>query len=123
MATVLIENGREIGGTIPKTIDYSFEEHIIGTWVDGSTLYEKTINFGELPNSTTKSIPSEISNLGMLVEMHGIAKHATASQVYLPGTNQVGLYFNGGNVIVAANSNMGTDYKESYVTLRYTKTN
>ncbi len=41
---------------------YSYEERAVGIWVDGKTLYEKTINFGDLPNTGTKSIPHNIEN-------------------------------------------------------------
>lgn len=41
---------------------YSYEERPVGIWVDGKTLYEKTINFGSLPNAGTKSIPHNIEN-------------------------------------------------------------
>lgn len=41
---------------------YSYEERCIGTWVDGKKLYEKTIDFGPLPNAGIKSVPHGIEN-------------------------------------------------------------
>lgn len=36
---------------------YSYEERQVGTWVDGKPLYERTVDFGILPNKNTKSVP------------------------------------------------------------------
>lgn len=43
-------------------VHYSTDEHVVGTWTDGSTLYEKVIDFGSLPNNTEKSVAHGISN-------------------------------------------------------------
>lgn len=38
---------------------YSTDEREIGTWIDGSTLYERVINVGALPNNTLKTIETQ----------------------------------------------------------------
>lgn len=48
---------------------YSTEEHIVGEWIDGKTLYEKTIDCGNLPNSATKKVDT-----GLLVSSHAIKR-------------------------------------------------
>ena len=53
----------------PRYHKYSTEEHIVGEWIDGSTLYEKTIDCGNLPNSTTKKVDT-----GILVSSHAIKR-------------------------------------------------
>ena len=54
--------------------NYSTSEVATGaTWIDGRTIYKKTINFGSMPNNATKSVPHGISNLGMMVKIEGIA--------------------------------------------------
>lgn len=35
---------------------YSLEERRVGTWIDGKPLYEKTVDFGALPNASTKQV-------------------------------------------------------------------
>lgn len=42
---------------------FSFEERCIGTWVDGKPLYRKMIDFGNLPDNSTKIIPVAIENI------------------------------------------------------------
>jgi hypothetical protein len=124
---IRMENGKVLGAAIPKTIDYSFEEHIIGTWVDGSTLYEKTIDCGALPNSTQKLIDPDISNLNKIIELKGFAIGSSYNDVYpLPfagpaTTDNVATYFDGTNIKIRTATNFST--YNGYVTLRYTKTN
>lgn len=44
---------------------YSTVEREVGCWVDGKPLYQKTIDFGALPNTTSKNLstPSNIENI------------------------------------------------------------
>lgn len=45
---------------------YSYEERLVGTWVDGKPLYEKTVDFGTLPNNTSKEVPHVIENVDVI---------------------------------------------------------
>lgn len=53
-------------------VHYSTEEHIVGTWVDGSTLYEKTLTF-TAPSSNAYTSQS----LGVTVDYVSIIETAT----------------------------------------------
>ena len=130
MGDFFAKGNKPINGYGSPSPDYSTTEHKTGKkWIDGNDIWEKTVDFGALPNATSKAVSSGISNLNMLVDMRGIAKHATASHVYLilpyvakGGTDSVAMYFNGGNIIMNTTANMATDYTKSWVTLQYTKT-
>ncbi len=53
---------------------YSTSEVETGlTWIDGSTIYKKTIDFGALPNAADKNVAHNISNLDKVVKIEGIA--------------------------------------------------
>ena len=41
---------------------YSTQEKQVGAWTDGNLLYEKTIDFGPLPNGTSKNVPHLVDN-------------------------------------------------------------
>ncbi len=45
---------------------YSYEERLVGTWVDGKPLYEKTVDFGTLPNNASKEVPHGIENVDVI---------------------------------------------------------
>ena len=54
--------------------DYSTTEKIIGTWVDGSPLYQKTIYIPSLPNGTVGNYPHGITNLGDVADVKCVYK-------------------------------------------------
>lgn len=57
--------GIQTGTTHSKfqPVIYSTEERCIGVWKDGKPLYEKTVDFGTLPNNTTKDVAHNIANV------------------------------------------------------------
>lgn len=60
--TYFITDANGDGSQFHPTI-YSSTEREIGVWLDGKPLYEKTVNFGALPNATTKTVAHNISNV------------------------------------------------------------
>lgn len=44
--------GGDINKTVEDALNYSTDEHVVGKWIDGSILYEKTVSFSPLPNNT-----------------------------------------------------------------------
>ena len=109
-------------------LDYSTTEVDTGAkWIDGKTIYKKTINFGALPNSTAKSVAHGISNLGMFVKVEAIAVNPNNTTLPLPyatpvdyAAYNVACSVNSTEVIIATNTNRA-DFT-GYVTLYYTKT-
>lgn len=107
--------------------NYSTSEVATGaTWIDGKTIYKKTINFGSMPNNATKSVPHGISNLGMMVKIEGIAWYSTGVGFWIPFGSPVEV-----SNSVAVNTDMtlvtmrtGTDRSSAnaYITLYYVKT-
>lgn len=105
---------------------YSETEHVIGQWIDGSTLYEKTIEFGALPNAALKSVAHGISNLGICFVVSAFAKNSSNLILPIPyatytGQDQIQIYINSTNINIRTYGNMSA-YTICYVTLRYTKT-
>jgi hypothetical protein len=109
--------------------DYSTTEHIVGTWIDGKPVYQKTIDCGALPNSTNKSIAHGISNFKQLIGLKGNAK-SSANFIVIPhespydsstGEYSVGCYVTTTNIVLQTKQNLSS-YTASYVTIQYTKT-
>lgn len=68
-------------GGDPIIMDYSTNEINTGAkWIDGSPIYKKTIDFGALPNNTTKLVAHGISNFLRLIRLEGITY--TSAGVY-----------------------------------------
>lgn len=108
----------------PSGVIYSTTEHVVGEWIDGSTLYEKTIDISNLPNAASKTVAHGISNLNRVISIDGAAQNTTGIVLPLPRSsttagNCVDIYIVGSNIQIAD----GSDYSgyTGYITLRYTK--
>jgi len=112
--------------TIPEN-NYSTTEHAVGTWIDGKPIYKKTINFGQLPNATSKRVNPAISNLNRVVDMRAMAR-GQGINTPLPyagaqgGANQIEMFLDSTGEIMIATGDDKSFYTECYVTLWYTKT-
>jgi len=123
----LIRGFDEIGDAAEAEGTYSTTERVVGKWIDGSDIYEKTVNTGALPNASTKEVAHGITDLGMVISIQGIALVTAANRfapmpVINPGETDLIAYFyiEGNNIIIKSDSNF-TGYDNSYVTIKYTK--
>ena len=125
-------NTNYVEGTIADAIankyNYSATEHVVGTWIDGSTVYEKTIDFGAMPNQTTKSVDAGLPSGAKVIKMFGTTADSSWTSVFpLPyvdattGANfNFQLWYANGYVSVkttTAQSHMAN----SYITIQYIK--
>lgn len=123
LATEITKNvdGNEVLGN-----NYSFDEHIVGTWIDGKPLYEKIIDCGELPNNSTKYTPHNINNLKRVISIDGVASFGQEQYMPLPYIETAGINYCVQVVIVGENIKTKTSANYNgwnvIVTIRYTKT-
>ena len=111
--------------------DYSLSEINTGIkWVDGKVIYKKTIDFGTLPNSALKTVPHNISNLGYILKIEGIAKRATDGIFFQIGNAlnpdsqsfSVSIHISADSANIGITTGMDRRDMAAYVTLYYTKT-
>ena len=111
--------------------DYSLSEINTGIkWIDGKVIYKKTIDFGTLPNNALKTVPHNISNLGYIVKIEGIAKRSTDGIFFqignapTPNTQSfsVSIHVSADSTGVGITTGMDRRDMAAYVTLYYTKT-
>ena len=109
-------------GGDPIIMDYSTSEINTGAkWIDDSAIYKKTINFGALPNASTKAVAHNISGLSTIVNIEGVV---LSGNVYQPLN-----FYDGASIRVAyvgaTTVNFYTTNDQSgataYITLYYTK--
>jgi hypothetical protein len=119
---------------------YSTEEQVVGEWIDGKPLYQKTVNCGTLPNKTIKTVEHNISNISLIVNVFGFA-HKNTSGSYTTTTafviplgfsnptsggslaNAVSVCANKTNIIInGSGQDCSATWINSFVTLQYTKT-
>lgn len=105
---------------------YSTTEKVIGTWIDGKPVYEKTVNFGALPNMDSKGVNHGISNLDTIIGYDGVTKNQTGSTfLSLPRTANdsqydMDIYFTTTQIIIVTKTDRSAH--STYITMSYTKT-
>ena len=71
---------------------YSTDEHVVGKWIDGTTdVYEKMIEIESLPNTTAIGYKHNITDLGKIIELNGIADNGS-QQITLPLSGSAYIY-------------------------------
>lgn len=101
---------------------YSTNEKVVGRWIDGKPIYEKTINCGLFPNNSRKNFAS-LTDVDLLIYMNGFA-YSTGNSRPLPfsadGANAIRLDYVNGNLGIVTYSDWSS--YSGYVIVRYTKT-
>ena len=109
-----------------QPVIYSEDEREIGVWVDGKPLYQKTINFGALPNNGTKEVNHGISDIDHIWIFAGWAENEIndyTNLLSLANTSQSGQWYFGVNKTLVQ-CWAGADrrnYSTCYVVVQYTK--
>lgn len=94
------------------------------TWIDGKTIYKKTVRTG-LISSGTKQKAHGIENLATVVKMEGIAINTNREFVVLPRGHKdnehdgISLQLRGDTIYIVAGA--FNEFADSYVTVYYTK--
>jgi len=104
---------------------YSTNEIKIGTWIDGKTLYRKVYDTGVLPDNTSKTVFTNMSNVN-IINMYGIAIANNGVKIPLPYVSttsayQVSISTQSNNDISITTGVDRTNYTSGYIVLEYTK--
>lgn len=106
---------------------YSLEERRIGYWIDGKPLYEKTIDFGSLPDTTTKEVPHGIENADIFFVFSGYVYDSISKQCFgvvwantSISNNSYNFFCTSTKIICESKSNRTNQI--AFVKVRYTKT-
>lgn len=107
---------------------YSTDEQIVGRWIDGKPLYQKTLSFTNLTGAIN-DVPTGITNVEKVCYMEGICLQNNTNGSYralpyaIPSTytDSIGFVFNKNDATIEFRLG-GNTYSELYITIRYTKT-
>ena len=108
---------------------YSTQEQVVGTWIDGNPIYEKTLYISS-PQTGDTAIPHGITNPGMLISAKGSAYAGTGfGWMNIPtastsSTYMLNLYgFDATNIHLEVGSaySGSVALQDTYVTIQYTK--
>lgn len=118
-------DSEEAGIIVENAEEYSYDEQVIGKWVNGKPLYRKTINIGALPNKATKTINHNIADISTIVRLYGYATNYT-NYIPLPYSHSdtIGLSV----VLYATKTQVGVQtgadrsaYAQAEITIEYVK--
>ena len=110
-------------------LSYSIDEvKTGGKWIDGKPIYRKVINFGALPNATTKVVSFDNINADTFVNIEGIVMDNSGSVITIPyasvsdSTWSIAIFINSSSVSISTGTVDRSEYTKCYVTIEYTKT-
>ena len=110
-------------------VNYSTEEQVVGTWIDGKPLYQKTFNYGALPNNTYKDYPVGDMSVDSVINISGIALSSTEIKPlpysHADSAAPIMLDFRGNNTnnpYIRIYTKGNYSGFTGYVTIQYTKT-
>ena len=107
--------------TMTEHSAYSTSETDSGEkWIDGKTIYKKTVNFGALPNNTTQNVNHGISGISRIVKMEGYAYCPQFTLFSSLSDSTIGLAATDVQIEITTTLNW-SQFTECYVTLYYTK--
>ncbi|UQZ88314.1 hypothetical protein C4J81_03470 [Deltaproteobacteria bacterium Smac51] len=117
-------------------LDISFDEQFTGAYdrtdPDGpKKIYVKTVDCGELPDKSTKSVAHNIQSLRAIKKLHGIVESPYDNVTFfelphaypLHADNNIALYVSGINVAIRTGQVMSVSHggAKVFVTIYYTK--
>lgn len=113
-----------------STVNYSTTEHIVGTWIDGSLVYEITVNIGSLSTGINYINVSQIANMDKVIDLSGMLHQSTFGQwIPIEHIHQMSAEYMINATVLLNDSQLritvGTDWQgfsEGFATIRYTKT-
>lgn len=117
--------------------NYSTEEKIVGTWIDGKPIYEKTINAGHIGLAHGQLIEHNIDNIGTVIHGNVIFKDDADSTMPFTAISELNGFLTNSNsnhaslgfrvntkyiMVMGGNTWAQNDGRTVYIILQYTKT-
>lgn len=118
--------GSASGGGGSSGINYSTTEQQIGTWIDGSTLYQTTVHISSLRrDGSDVYVNHGISGVNKILGYESFFSNNNGrccDKNTDTNTTYVCSVFEANRTQIAYAIGSGWDFTDAYVTLRYTKT-
>lgn len=122
----MILNGKEYAGSGSEWHEYSTEEKVVGKWIDGKPIYEKSYNVGSIARNTRAEVDSILS-IDKIISCNGGAYSQTYNQKYpMPfvhtNTNAYAIMVYIISGVLYAETGNDMPVSECHITVQYTKT-
>ena len=104
---------------------YTTDERVVGTWIDGSTLYERVINVGALPNNALKTIeiPTELKIVSLIGTAINPTNGVTLTIPYVSLGGATGsVNVSAGNGVISITTDVNREpFTDTKIIIRYIK--
>ena len=114
---------------VDNSNSYSIEEvKTDEKWIDGKPIYRKVVDFGALPNATTKTVTFDTVSADTWVNVMALAKSTDGNVINIPyadtsaASHSITYVINDGRIQVNTGSVDRSGYNKCYFKLEYTKT-
>jgi len=115
---------------VNEVLNYSTDETVVGTWIDGKPIYRKVVTFdsSKIPNNSTRAIANvsswNISTIITLRAMFNLVTYLTCRPIPFSAeqVNNVGIDITNGELRLRTFDDWGSDYNNNFVIVEYTKT-
>lgn len=145
LATVVISNGTtdivagdissgSAAGFFKYGFDYSLSEIATGcTWIDGKQIYKKTVDLGQCPNQSSKTVTAGITGMDKMIRLEGMAYSNTAvfhfgpsATTFYPDTLELGggswyISYQKSDDTITLTTGLDRSNCTAYATVYYTK--
>lgn len=125
----IIRNGITYGGSGTSLDNYSTKEQVVGTWIDGKPLYQKTIKIPNIDKgmTSTKLYEHNIENIEYIFCIDALVVILSTGFSYpvpfswINNTDIFAAYVNRTSIGIR-NPRMDEGQVDFYITIKYTKT-
>lgn len=105
-------------------VHYSTDEQVVGTWIDGSTIYEKGLTASGPFGDTFNYIPHGVSNFNQLLDYFGYCTYGSSDKMNIPslrGSSYVTISSWDATNIRLERANLSSAISDVNLVIRYTK--
>ena len=120
----LMLHDRPYSGGQPTHI-YSTDEHKVGVWIDGSTIYEKTYKIDNPTSTTSPTILITLTNNENVIDLQGCLEMGSGAKFFNNFQETINYQLRlwvEGNIIKYRATCSGDTLADILVTIKYTKT-
>ena len=114
--TGIIVKGKDLSNT------YSTSETAVGTWIDGKTIYSKTMSFSNLTSGSTQNISHGVTNLSHIIKIEGSSNSGIPINFSIISSNTFYFVSNWQTAGIISLQTSGLGTLSGYFTFYYTKT-
>ena len=130
VVTILYTKTTDVAGSGTWTpqgvpaVHYSTDEQVVGTWIDGRTVYEKTLTPSGSFGDTFNYIPHGVSNFDQLLDYYGFCTYGSSDKINIPnvrGSSYVTVSAWDTTNIRLERANLSSAVSDVKMVIRYTK--